>query len=358
VKVKKIISLLLVVAVTISVFAFPALADTTGKNSDFTIYYGVLTAYKGSGGAITIPNTVTSISDGVFSSCTSLTSVTIPNSVTSIGDGAFSGCTSLTSVTIPNSVTNIGAYAFGVTGLTSVTIPNSVTSIGDDSFCDCTSLTSVTIPSTVTSIGDDAFGDCTSLASVTIPCSVKSIGYEAFEECDHLTIYGEKGSYAQTYAKVNNITFSTSIAIGVSYAVQVQTYGWQSAVINGTLAGTFSESERLEAIKINLTGADLPNGAKITYKAQVQTYGWQDAVSNGAIAGTVGKAKRLEAIKITLSGMPGFEVQYTTQVQDYGWQDWVTSTNDTSIDDAALSGTVGKAKRLEAIEIRIVKTAS
>jgi uncharacterized protein YjdB len=90
----------------------------------------------------------------------------------------------------------------------------------------------------------------------------------------------------------------------------------------------------------------------------VQTYGWQDAVSNGAIAGTVGKAKRLEAIKITLSGMPGFEVQYTTQVQDYGWQDWVTSTNDTSIDDAALSGTVGKAKRLEAIEIRIVKTAS
>ena len=71
---------------------------------------------------------------------------TIPNSVTSIGDGAFSGCTSLTSVTIPNSVTSIGHWAFyGCTGLTSVTIPNSVTNIGDWAFIGCTSLT-VTSP--------------------------------------------------------------------------------------------------------------------------------------------------------------------------------------------------------------------
>ena len=93
--------------------------------------------------SVTIPNSVTSIGDWAFSGCTSLTAITvdalnsvyssvdgvlfnksqttliqypggkagsytIPNSVTSIGDGAFSGCTSLTSVTIPNSVTSIG----------------------------------------------------------------------------------------------------------------------------------------------------------------------------------------------------------------------------------------------------------
>ena len=36
----------------------------------------------------------------------------IPNSVTSIGEGAFDRCSSLTSVVIPNSVANLGAWAF------------------------------------------------------------------------------------------------------------------------------------------------------------------------------------------------------------------------------------------------------
>ena len=137
---------------------------------------------------IEIPNSVTGIGYWAFGGCTGLTSIEIPNSVTSIGDYAFYGCTSLSSVTIGNSVTSIGNDAFGnCTGLSSVTIPNSVTSIGYGAFYGCTSLSSVTIGNSVTSIGDWTFGDCSGLTSVTIPNSVTSIGYRAFSGCSGLT---------------------------------------------------------------------------------------------------------------------------------------------------------------------------
>ena len=159
--------------------------------------------------SVTIPNSVISIGDKAFSVCESLIvfdvsannknysssddgkilynkdktkliayptatgDVTILDSVTSIGDDAFCGCDSLTSVTIPNSVTSIGTGAFwGCKSLTNVIIPDSVTSIGGWAFCDCESLTSVIIPNSVTSIGDNAFCYCDSLTSVIIPDSV------------------------------------------------------------------------------------------------------------------------------------------------------------------------------------------
>lgn len=68
-----------------------------------------------------IGNTVTSIGDDTFDSCSSLMSVTIPNTVTSIGRNAFFLCKNLENVTIPNLVTTIGQNAFSeCNGLLSV----------------------------------------------------------------------------------------------------------------------------------------------------------------------------------------------------------------------------------------------
>lgn len=140
-------------------------------------------------GSLLIPNSVTSIADRAFFSCTHVTDVAIPSSVTSIGDRAFAGCTGLRDVIIPNSVTSIGDSAFAAcSGLSDVTIPNSVTSIGDETFSNCISLTRVTIPGSVITIGYSAFRDCTGLKRVTISDGVKSIGFHAFNNCCFLSI--------------------------------------------------------------------------------------------------------------------------------------------------------------------------
>jgi len=154
--------------------------------------------------SITIPNNVTSIGENAFDGCKSLTNINVdinnnnyssldgilynkdktqlirvpeafngsysmPGSVTSMSQGAFSSCEYLTSIIISSGVTSISEWAFAYCyRLTSITIPNSVTSIGERAFFACASLTSITIPSSVTSIGDYAFIHCTSATSITI----------------------------------------------------------------------------------------------------------------------------------------------------------------------------------------------
>ena len=138
--------------------------------------------------SVTIPNSVTTIGGFAFWHCSALTSVTIPNSVTEIGGSAFEYCSALTSVTIPNSVTRIGDWAFNnCSALNSITIPNSVTTIGQAAFEYCSALTSVTIPNSVTKIGDWAFSGCRSLKNFTFGSGLRSIGQEAFSDCINIT---------------------------------------------------------------------------------------------------------------------------------------------------------------------------
>jgi hypothetical protein len=52
-----------------------------------------------------------------------------------------------------------------------------------------------------------AFSGCTGLASIALPKRVTEIGIDAFKDCTNLIIHAPAGSYAETYAKENNIPF-------------------------------------------------------------------------------------------------------------------------------------------------------
>ena len=166
--------------------------------------------------SVTIPNSVTTIGGGAFSGCDSLkefkgkfaadngrclikdntiisyaeasgTTYTIPDSVTTIGEGAFYDCTSLTSVTIPDSVTTIGIYAFGdCESLASVTIPDSVTTIGEEAFSYCTSLKTVYCkPTTPPTGGSDMFYKNASERKIYVPAG----SVEAYKEKEYWSEY-------------------------------------------------------------------------------------------------------------------------------------------------------------------------
>lgn len=158
--------------------------------------------------SIKIPKGVTDICGYTFYNCSNLTSIEIPATVTSIYSYAFSGCSSLTNIEIPSEVTNIESYVFwGCSSLTNIEIPSGITRIGAYNFSGCSSLTSIEIPSGVTIIDSGAFFDCNNLTSIVIPESIIRIGSQAFSCCESLVLYGYSYSYAEQYAKENNIPF-------------------------------------------------------------------------------------------------------------------------------------------------------
>ena len=168
--------------------------------ADGVVSIGTLAFYRCSSlTSVIIPDGLTTIGNEAFSSCGLLTSVEIPASVTSIGESAFTSCDSLAGIWVNEGNEYYSSDASGVLfnkdkttlvqcpgAFKAYAIPSCVTSIGDDAFYGCSSLVSATIPDSVTSIGDRAFVDCTSLESVTIPNGVTSIGGECFRDCTSL----------------------------------------------------------------------------------------------------------------------------------------------------------------------------
>lgn len=192
-------------------------------------------------------------------------------------------------------------------------------------------------------------------------------------------VAGKVGAGNNIEAVQIRLTGSAANKYDVYYQAHVQKKGWMGWAKNGASAGTQNAGLRFEALKVvvvpkgqaapgstsgafatgtqgsgstnvsNSSSSSSGKPATVSYRTHVQTYGWETAFkSQGSTSGTVGKAKRLEGIQIKLNNPTGWagQIQYRTHVQTYGWESSWKSSGSTS-------GTVGEAKRLEAIQIKL-----
>lgn len=105
--------------------------SNVGEAGEFLIVGdGILLAYRGAGGMVSIPESVKMIGPAVFKGMDSVTEVWIPDSVSVIGEGAFEDCVNLVSFGGAEGVQQIRDRAFAGCPIRTVTIPASVEQIG------------------------------------------------------------------------------------------------------------------------------------------------------------------------------------------------------------------------------------
>lgn len=133
----------------------------------------------------------------------------------------------------------------------------------------------------------------------------------------------------------------------LNYQVKVGQNGWQSNKLEGQMAGTLGESKALDGVKFTLSTLKYGD---ILYRTHVQDKGWGEIL--GSQTSKDYQGKRLEAIQLDLSGnlKQNYDIYYRAHVQDKGWMAWQKNNS--------VAGTVGKSKRLEALEVKLVAKAS
>lgn len=160
----------------------------------------------------------------------SLETLILHDKLEKIGHHAFVFCKRLKQVHIPDSVYYIGEEAFGIEQLADAPkkgcvclgktvyswvgeteeaiIPEGPVTMSPEAFYKKKKLVKVVLPSTMETIYSSAFKNCQHLEFVEIPASVTKIDKSSFWDCSPFTIITTKGSYAEQYAKEQNIPVS------------------------------------------------------------------------------------------------------------------------------------------------------
>ena len=189
--------------------------------------------------SIILPDTIINLGGYVLDSCYSLRSVALPSTITSINNTLFQSCYALTNIILPNTIKSLGSYIFNnCTSLTSINIPSGITEIRDNIFSACYSLKNITLPNNIKSISSSAFSSCYSLKNITLPNTITSIGSSAFSGCRSLTSI----TLPNNITKLEDYIFSRCYSLtSISLPSSVTTIGYD----------TFNECYSLQQVVIN-----------------------------------------------------------------------------------------------------------
>jgi uncharacterized protein YjdB len=132
----------------------------------------------------------------------------------------------------------------------------------------------------------------------------------------------------------------------LSYQAHCSSVGWQAAVSSGEQAGTTGKSLGLEALRVQVLGAD---SGSVQISGHISNVGWQDYVDGASYAGTVGKSTSIQAVKLRLTDelADSYDIYYRVHAANVGWLGWAKNDE--------IAGTTGFNNAIEAIEIRLVK---
>lgn len=156
------------------------------------------------------------IPEKTFEGMTTLSNVVLEDGVQTIGVDAFAS-TGITSVSIPDSVTSINDGVFKEnSNLVSVTFPETITSIGTSAFENCPMLQELvtgdndgnTLPGSLITIKDNAFNGCSRLEHIDLlnNINLKEVGIGAFTGCaDNFYVDCSPESVMVAYGKENGI---------------------------------------------------------------------------------------------------------------------------------------------------------
>lgn len=169
--------------------------DYEGRNSDFTIYNGILQKYTGTENVVVVPEGVTKIGAEAFNGNLTATRIVLPEGVTEIGSYAFADCHALQEIVLPETLTTIGEAAFeDCTNLLKLQLPDAVKVIPKNMCRTCPSLLQLELGNAVTTIQEEAFANGNFNVSsapvvheLKLPDTVTEIGENAFAYWDELT---------------------------------------------------------------------------------------------------------------------------------------------------------------------------
>ena len=131
---------------------------------------------------VTLPETLKTMGDNVFSGCISLTEIALP-ALEKLGLYTFRGASKLEKATFHADATTTGEYTFMGTPVKEITLGSKVTAIGDGLLYQASEIETVTLPEGVTEIGMLAFAETRKLTTLNGLDKVITIGRQAFHNC-------------------------------------------------------------------------------------------------------------------------------------------------------------------------------